>query len=213
MLTVEQIQQHFIEGLNGAVRRPGMYGGELGLFYKFDEVVYVTETGAGRTWQEALEAAGAWSSIGVAGVVRRLMPGDGAEAMASAYADYAHQQGWLRIDRTLDGRDYADLRGRLAGYCATDHLEADVLGSFGEPSVRIGGSNPRYPSVLGYVAADGPIVWFYLWNGSKPDEPDSWPLYEEPVLLAGRCGLAPFKESFVFTPEGQVWRSQMLGST
>ncbi|MGZ0150804.1 hypothetical protein ACXJJ3_27345 [Kribbella sp. WER1] len=209
MLTVEQIQQHFIEGLNGAVRRPGMYGGELGLNYKFDEVIYVTETSDSRAWQEAFEAAGAWSSIGVAGVVRRLMPGDGAEAIASAYADYAHQQGWLTIDRTLEEREYGALRGRLGQYCATDHVEADVLDLFGEPSVRIGGRNPRYPSVLGYVGADGPIVWFYLWNGT---EQDTWPAYEEPVLLAARCGLAPFVQSFVFTPAGQGWRSQMLGS-
>ena len=212
MRTVGEIQQHFIEGLNHALRRPGMYGGELGLNHKFDAVTYIAETGDDRIWTKVFEAAGAWSSIGVTGVVRLLLPGDATDVVASAYADYAHQQGWLTIDRTLDEREYGDLRAGLADYCAADHTEADVLGSFAEPSVRIGGINPRYPSVIGYVDAGGPIVWFYLWNGSNPGEPDSWPVYEEPVLLAVRCGLAPFGASFVFTPEGQAWRSQMLGS-
>lgn len=59
MLSVEGIQQHFIAGLNGAIRRPGMYGGEIGLGYMLDTVVYVTETGGPRAWREALDAVGA----------------------------------------------------------------------------------------------------------------------------------------------------------
>jgi len=38
-----------------------------------------------------------------------------------------------------------------------------------------------------------PVVWFYLWNGSNPGEPDSWPVYDE---LAARR-----KQMCVWRPE------------
>ncbi|WP_327637990.1 hypothetical protein OHB24_06310 [Kribbella sp. NBC_00482] len=201
MLTVEQIQLHFIEELNGGVRRPGMIGGELGLDYLLDRVVYVTETGDRRAWRKALTDAGAMTSIGVAGVVRLLLPDDGTEAIASVYADYSHLHGWLRLDRTLNDQEYGEVQDRLVDFCATDHPEAEVLERFGEPSVRIGGTNPRYPSVFGYTNPDGPIAWFYLWNGTEA-------AYEQPVLLAGRCG-APFVDSLRFTPEGRRRRPEL----
>lgn len=210
MLTVAEIRRHFIETLNNALRRPGMYGGELGLGYMLERVVYVTETGDRRTFTKAFEDVGAWSSIGVVGSVHELLPGAGVDVTASVYADYVHRQGWLVFDRVLAEEEYSELRGRLVEYCAADHVEAEVLEQFGQPSVRIGGTNPRCESVLGYSTSDGPIVWFYLWNGSDPGEPDRLPLYDEPVLLAARSGM-PFGESFVFTPEGERRRPQELG--
>lgn len=211
MLTVQEIQQHFIEGLNGALRRPGMYGpGEISLHHMLDAVTYVTEIGKYDPWRRDFERAGAWSSIGVSGVVQRLLPDSCVHAVASVYADYTHRHGWLTLDRRIDEHEYGELRDRVAEYCATDHTWAEVVERFGEPSVHIGGTNPRYDKVLGYATAriTDPIVWFYRWNGSNPGEPDSWPVYEEPVLLAARCGLAPFEECFTFTPEGRRRRPE-----
>ena len=206
MPTVEEIQQHFIEGLNAAIRRPGMFGpGEIGPDFMLREVLYVTGAEPG-AWRAELEAAGAWSSIGVTGVVQQLLPRDVQLATASVYADYAHRHGWLELDCTLPEREYGELRDQLADYCATDHALAEILERFGEPS-RISGGG-RYPCVLGYATAHDPIVWFYLWNGSNPGEPESWPVFEEPVLLATRCGMAPLEERFTFTPEGQRRRPE-----
>lgn len=188
MLSVEEIQLHFIAGLNGAIRRPGMYGGEIGLEYMLEPVVYVTETGGPRTWREALDAAGAWSSIGVSGVVERLLPGGAVEAIASVYADYAHRHGWLTLDRTLGESEYDDLREQLPQSCAMDRAGAEIVSRFGVPSVQIGGSAER---ALGYGRPGEPLVWFHL--------------SQEHVVLAGRCG-EPFVDSFRFTPRGQLSR-------
>ncbi|MGW7679563.1 hypothetical protein ACWGID_02405 [Kribbella sp. NPDC054772] len=184
MLTVEQIQQHFIEGLSNAIRRPGMHGGELGLDYMLDRVVYVTETGDRRTWRGALEAAGAWSSIGVTGMVQTVLPGDRTGAVASVYADYAHQHGWLSLDRTLSEAEYGDLRGQLTEYCASDRSWTDVLAQLGEPSVQIGGV---VKEAIGYGRPGEAIVWFHVAS--------------DQAVLAARCGV-PLVESMRFTPEG-----------
>ncbi|GAA1664910.1 hypothetical protein GCM10009745_03370 [Kribbella yunnanensis] len=185
MLTVEQIQQHFIEQLNGAIRRPGMYGrDEDGLGNAMRNVTYVMETGDERGWINALEARGAWSSIGVTGMVRQLMPGTEQNAAASVYADYAHEHGWLVLDRTLTAEEYGVVRDRFAQWCAVDRSRGDVVERFGEPSVRTTSSGD---GVLGYGRPGEPIVWFHCGD----DE----------VVLAGRCG-GLFVESLRFTPEG-----------
>jgi hypothetical protein len=46
------------------------------------------------------------------------------------------------------------------------------------------------------------MISFHLWNGSEPDEPETWPVFEEPILLAARCGNTPFEEYLASTPEG-----------
>ncbi|MFF1816072.1 hypothetical protein ACFVWG_02165 [Kribbella sp. NPDC058245] len=186
MLTVEQIQQHFIEMLNHAIRRPGMFGpGEIGLDHTLTDVVYVMETGDRRTWHAALEARGSWTSIGVSGWVMRLMPGTEQRAAASVYADYAHEHGWLALDRVLTSDEYGAMRDGFAEWCAVDRVREDVVARFGEPSVRIGGSGDQ---VLGYGRPGEPIVWFHTGN--------------DDVVLAGRCG-GLFVESLRFTPEGE----------
>jgi hypothetical protein len=185
VLTVEQIQQHFIEVLNHAIRRPGMFGpGEIGLDHTLTDVVYVTETGDRQTWRAALAARDAWSSIGVEGRLMLLMPETEQVAAASVYADYAHEHEWLALDRVLTSDEYGELRGELATWCAVDRVRSDVVARLGEPSVRIGGSGDQ---AHGYGRPGEPIVWFH--TGS--DE----------VVLSGRCG-GPFVESLLFTPEG-----------
>ncbi len=185
MLTVDQIRQHFIEVLNHAIRRPGMFGpGEIGLDHTLTDVVYVTETGDRQTWRDALEARGAWSPTGAGGMVRALMPGTEQHAAASVYADYAHEHGWLALDRTLTVEEYDAVRGGFAEWCAVDRVRDDVVGRFGASSVRIGGSGD---GVLGYGRPGEPMVWFH----SGVDE----------VVLAGRRG-GQFGESLKFTPEG-----------
>ncbi|MFI5730329.1 hypothetical protein ACIA49_09435 [Kribbella sp. NPDC051587] len=183
MLTVEQIQQHFIEVLNGAIRRPALYGpGEVGLHYAMSNVTYVMETDD--EWSDALAERGAWSSIGVSGAVRQLMPETEQRAAASVYADYAREHGWLTLDRVLTSDEYGDLHSELATWCAVDRTRADVLARFGEPSVRIGGIGDQS---LGYGRRVSRSC------GSTPGTTR--------VLLAGRCG-GQFVESLLFTPEG-----------
>jgi len=186
MLTVEQIQQHFLELLNAAIRRPGMFGpGEFGLDHAMTSVAYVTETGDQWVWRKALEARGAWTPVGASGWVRLLMPGTEQVGSASLYADYAHERGWLTLDRALEAGEYAEVCGELGAWCSVDRLRADVVERFGEPSVRIGGSGNQ---VLGYGRPGEPLVWFH----TADDE----------ALLAGRRGGEAFEESLRFTPEG-----------
>ncbi|WP_405062257.1 hypothetical protein OG474_11605 [Kribbella sp. NBC_01505] len=186
MLTVEQIQQHFIEQLNHAIRRPGMFGpSEIGLDYTLTDVVYVTETGDRRTWRNTMSWAEAWTSHGVSGVVTLLMPETEQHGAASVYADYAHDHKWLTLDRTLTAEEYGEMRRALDTWCAVDRARADVIERFGEPSVRIGGNSDQ---ALGYGLPGEPMVWFHT--------------ADEEVVLAGRCG-EPFVESLRFTPEGE----------
>jgi hypothetical protein len=86
------------------------------------------------------------------------------------------------------------------------------LAEFGEPSMLIGGSNPRYPKTLVYAAAhaDSPLIFFHLWNGGRP-EADTYsysPEHPQPVLLAARCGGARFVDGFFFTPIGSARRAE-----
>jgi hypothetical protein len=183
VLTVEQIQQHFIEVLNGAIRRPALYGRrEVGLHYAMSNVTFVMETG--EEWRDALAERGAWSSIGVSGAVRQLMPETEQRAAASVYADYAREHGWLTLDRVLTSDEYGAVRDGFAEWCAVDRVREDVVARFGEPSVLIA---RRGDGVLGYGRPDEPIVWFHIG--------------EDDVVLAGRCG-GQFVESLLFTPEG-----------
>lgn len=206
----DEIRAYLVDQLNHALRRPGMYGRELALRMLMDHLLFVErEPGALAEQQRVWEERGAWSSTGVAGVFRGLIPGryDGDEyGVASVYAEFAHRRGWLKPDRHLAPGEYASLVGAVRQWAAEDRVWTDIVDEFGAPSVLFGGNNPYYGKTLGYLTGnpEEPMVSFHLWNGSAPGDEPSWPPeHEEPLLLVVRFGTGPFRQTCTFTPEGR----------
>ncbi|MES4902821.1 MULTISPECIES: hypothetical protein [unclassified Streptomyces] len=206
----DEIRDYLVDRLNLALRRPGMMGGELGLRLLLDHLLFVERRE--EAWAEerrAMEERGAWTATGVVGAFRSLLPGDHGHETASVYAEFARRAGWLEADRVLDAEAYASMRGRIAEWVRQDRGWADVVAAFGPPSVLFGSTNPLYGKTLGYLTAraEDPMVFFHLWNGTAPEAASSWPPdYDEPLLLAVRCGMERFADTFTFTPHGQALR-------
>lgn len=208
-----EIRAYLIDELNLAVRRPGAFGreSELALRMLVDHLLVVECQPEGlieqqREWQER----GAWSSTGVAGVFRDLIPERYYEyGIASVYAEFAHLRGWLKPDRVLVPDEHAHMQGTVRQWAAEDRVWTDVVDAFGAPSVLFGSTNPSYGKTLGYLTENPqePMVSFHLWNGGNggaPGAEQTWPPpYEEPLLLAVRFGRGPFRQTFTFTPEGR----------
>ncbi|MFJ2590893.1 hypothetical protein [Streptomyces sp. NPDC087538] len=156
-----------------------------------------------RVWEER----GAWSSTGVAGVFRDLIPDRYYEyGIASVYAEFAHRRGWLKPDRVLNPAEYAVLQGAVRQWAGEDRVWTDVVDKFGTPSMLFGSNNRFYGKTLGYLTEnpEEPMVSFHLWSGSAPGAEQSWPPeHEEPLLLAVRFGTGLFGQTFTFTPEGR----------
>ncbi|MFF5170768.1 hypothetical protein ACFY25_34605 [[Kitasatospora] papulosa] len=206
----DEIRAYLIDQLNLALRRPGMFGteGELALRMLMDHLLFVEcQPEALAKQQRIWEEHGAWSSTGVAGVFRELVPEHYYEyGIASVYAEFAHCRGWLKPDRVLDRDEYEVLRGAVRQWADEDRVWTDVVDEFGTPSMLFGSNNPYYGKTLGYLTEnpEEPMVSFHLWNGSAPGTEQSWPPeYEEPLLLAVRFGTGLFRQTFTFTPEGQ----------
>ncbi|WP_327588522.1 hypothetical protein OHA25_16895 [Nonomuraea sp. NBC_00507] len=206
-----EIRTYLIEQLNQALRRPGMFGGEMALRLLLDHLAYAE--GEDEAWAEelrTLQSRGAANSLGVTGAFRTVVPGNNYEyGVASIYAEFARNLGWLDVDRTLTAEDYASMRQELPAWAAQDRTLTDVRETFGPPSVLFGGSNPYYGKTLAYVSErlTEPMISFHLWNEISRES--GWTLssiYSEPILLAVRCGTASFRETFRFTPEGSVRR-------
>ncbi|WP_174361946.1 hypothetical protein [Nocardia brevicatena] len=156
-----------------------------------------------------MESRGAFTSIGVTGAFRTLLPNSDEHGPASVYAEFAHARGWLQADRVLTAEEHASIRQELSTWVGQDRLLSEALETFGPPSVLFGGSNPFFGKTLGYLTdqVDEPMIFFHLWNGTDPDAESTWPpIYSEPILLAVRCGRGPFTDTFAFTPEGKKRR-------
>lgn len=208
--TVQEVLDHLVTHLNGALRRPGMYGGEAAIRLYLDAVAFTAA--AEQAWQHELkdlQTRRASSSIGVRGAFQDLW-GDAHEgSVASVYAEIAHRQGWLRLDRTLTSTEHHEIRRVSDSWCREDRLLSDVVAAFGPPSVLFGGSNPNYPKTLAYATdrRDDTLLCFHLWNGfARTPGQSSASVHAEPVLWAFRDGGALFRDGFVFTPEGSGHR-------
>ncbi|MFD7137286.1 hypothetical protein [Streptomyces sp. NPDC059894] len=215
--TAQDVREYLLTHLNGALRRPGMYGGETALRLYFDAVAFADA--AEQAWREELkdlQARRASFSTGVRGAFQDLW-GDAHEgAVASVYAEIAHRQGWLRLDRTLTSAEYDKILRTSETWCRKDRLLSDVVTAFGPPSVLFGGTNPRYPKTLGYATdrRDDTLLCFHLWNSFVPGSSSSAAsVHAEPVLWAFRAGGALFTDGFTFTPEGSARRSPSAGRT
>ncbi|MGW3133606.1 hypothetical protein [Streptomyces sp. NPDC001123] len=209
--TVQEVLDYLVTRLNGALRRPGMYGGELAIRLFLDAVAFADA--AEQAWQKELEGLRtrrALSATGVAGAFLDLW-GDAHEgSVASVYAEIAHRQGWLRLDRTLTSAEHDAIRRVSATWCRKDRLLSDIVTAFGPPSVLFGGNNPNYPKTLAYATdrPDDGLLCFHLWNSFVPSpSPSSASVHAEPVLWAFRDGgTLLFTDGFIFTPEGSACR-------
>ncbi|QNP67168.1 hypothetical protein IAG43_00015 [Streptomyces genisteinicus] len=184
-----------------------MYGGELALQIQITHLLFVERQPDGlRLMRQDWHARGFGDcALGIKGPLRDVFPQEAhSDEIASVYAEFAHVHGWLRPDRALTADAHKALTDSVRAWAAADRTWADITQEFGAPSVLIGGINPRYPKTLCYLTDDPrhPIVSFHLWNGSEPDA-ETWPVYEQPKLLAVRSGGGSFHASLTLTPEGE----------
>jgi hypothetical protein len=210
-----EIHTYLVTRLNDALRRPGIWGGELAILLTLDHLLFAERRqGAWDDEQRALKQRKIWTATGVKGAFEGVLPADHDTNVASVYAEFAHRQGWLKLDRALSADEYATMLAAIDSWASQDRVWADVTSAFGTPSVLFGGTNPYYGKTLGYVTADSsaPMLFFHLWNGTDPGVEPSWPPSRaQPLLLAVRRGDAPFAASFTFTPEGQRRRPAQEG--
>lgn len=202
-----EIHDHLLRELNLALRRPGMYGGEIALRILFDHLAHgERREERWSTGRQSWEARGAFTPTGVSGAFAQVVPGRYEYGVASVYAEFARTQEWLQADRTLTAPEYSALSTTIRTWGAHDRTLTEVVDAFGPASVLFGGNNPLYGKTLGYFtdAAEDPMISFHLWNGPDPEAEQQWPpAYAEPVLLGIRVGTGDFDQSFTLTPEGQ----------
>ncbi|BCJ37087.1 hypothetical protein Athai_45900 [Actinocatenispora thailandica] len=197
--SLAEVRQYHLRQLNEALRRPGMWGGEVTILVLMDAMAFVD--GLDKIVREetrALRARQAFNSLGVRGGFQDALPGyqGEQEAAASVYAEIAWRYDWLVVDRVIPDEVHERLRTHPAEWCAHDRRLDDVLSELGPPSVLCGGYSPCWPKTLVYAAEAGPGLVSLHFSGS-PDEP-------EPILSALRYGDGRFPESFVFTPFGRA---------
>ncbi|GGT43814.1 hypothetical protein ACFFV7_33245 [Nonomuraea spiralis] len=204
--TVQEVHHYLLTQLNLALRRPGMYGGEIALRLYMDATAFADDREA--AWREELEqlrTRECFPSTGVRGAFRLLWGDDHEGAVSSVYAEIAHRQGWLELDRTLSLAEYDEIFRTSKSWCAQDRFLSEVYTTFGPPSVLFGGTNPNFPKTLAYSTdrPEDPLICFHLWNGfASPPSSESVPVHAEPALLAIRTGGTRFTDGFTFAPEG-----------
>lgn len=159
----KEILRRTRSGLNGAIRRPGMFGGTLAVESLMADMAW------GQRRELDLQAAGrqivsraSWTSTGVEGAFQSLTPDLPALHPAmSVLSDVCRRLDWLDLDDEPDSARYWRVsNGSAAFVSAKDSVLDDVIAEFGPPSIRIG--NPRRESVIGYAGPklEHPIVWF-----------------------------------------------------
>jgi hypothetical protein len=213
---LDGVRRHLRTEFNGAIRRPGMYGGEIAI------MIYLGALDVAHGYDRAsaeikdLQSRGAFTSLGVPGAFAAIWPGlkrpyprvtaKTDHMAASVYAEIGRHNGWLDLDRTLAPVEYGQLRRAAAHLCREDRTATDVLDTFGQPSVRIGGTGASWPATFLYATGQlsYPCVSFHLWNGSASSTPGASTVYPEPMLLAARTEGGPFQDSFTHTPIGQA---------
>jgi hypothetical protein len=207
---LEEVRRYHLDRLNQALRRPGMWGGELSIRLFMDDVAFVD--GMNELWkqeQDDLRARGASNALGVQGAFAAILPGyrDHGAAAASVYAEIAWRRGWLAVDRALPDDEHQQLAAEICRWSGQDYQLDEIEAELGPPSVLFGGSNPRYAKTLAYAAASGSrglvCLHFaspYDWNAPQP-QPEP-----RPFLVAARYGTGPFVDTFTFAPAGASYR-------
>jgi hypothetical protein len=209
------LREYLLTQFNRALRRLGMYGGEDALLLLADALAFAD--GCQPKWNETLaelQAQGSATSARVRGAFQCLW-GDHTpnphDAVASVYAEAALPQGWVTLDRALDRREYDDLDRSSSLWARQDRTLAEVLATFGPPSIWFGGTSPYYPKTLAYTTEpEGAqsLTCFHLWNCPQPAAAPHRAAHHEPILLAVRhpSPSHPFADRFTFTPAGACHR-------
>jgi hypothetical protein len=217
--SASEIRAYFLEMLEHAVLRPGMYGGELGLRHFLGDLEWICRREG--SMDTALQQFGAWTPAGVRGAFERMFGGSGRppahhQAVGLVYGQVAWSQGFLAPPRTLTAGEYARLRGEARQWTErADRILADVIAEYGEPSLWSPRYNPRYSQSVAYASGShaDPLVVFDLWQ-DWPWDGERLPRFgPEPVLRNVRWhqpspgstpGAAWFAGAFTFTPLGQT---------
>ncbi|MFC6015497.1 hypothetical protein ACFP2T_04700 [Plantactinospora solaniradicis] len=204
----DDIRAYLRGRVNSAIRRLGVFGGEVSLVLLGEALAYAC--GQEQQWERQraeLKDRDAFYPTGVTGAAQDVLRRDDRpdDAVASVYAELAHRNGWLNLDRTLTVAKYDRLSEQIAAMCKRDWTLTELTLRLGAPSVLCGGGNPRYPSSLVYLAEDPerPAVCLHFWNGAD-ERTGQWPKFSEPILFAVRHGPGRFRESFTFTPAGSA---------
>ncbi|MFC6565766.1 hypothetical protein [Actinoplanes utahensis] len=202
----DAVYRHHREHLNNALRRPGMYSRDESAEFLLLEAMAAVDGGVERWRAEyaALRSSGLFTATGVRGAYSGILPaGMVRDAAASAYAGIAHRLGWLDLDRVLTNAEYQQLGTGIREWVTEDRTWSDLTGEFGDPSLRIGGSNVLWSKTLAYATADPAdgLICVHLWNALADTLPGEGVrgVLPEPVVLAVRHD----HDDFSFTPEGR----------
>jgi hypothetical protein len=210
MRSAVEIREYFIDSLNHALPRLGMYGGEMAAMHFLSAVAFIDEREAEfDEFKDSLKARGAFCESGVGGAFEKYthLPATDNE-IGSAYAEIAFRMGYLKTDRILDQNEFESLRSGLDEKCRSqDFTTEEVVAEYGVPSWA-SGTNPFYPWTYLYFCneIDDGIIAFDFWNVVYVD----WntgkvkgEFGDLPVLRNVRIRGADFGKEFTFTPFGR----------
>jgi hypothetical protein len=209
MRTTREIRRYFVDMLNHALPRLGMYGGEIAARHFLSHLAFVEcREDELATHYEALQKRGAFLATGVKGAFRQIHDGNSDQEVGSVYAEIAFQMGYLATDRLLNRREFKSLRIGLRKTCRTrDFTTKEVQQEFGPPSWS-SGTNPFYPWVFLYITDEPSFgaVAFDFWNEVYHDfetEKTCGKFGNLPVLRNVRIRGAQFVREIAFTPLGR----------
>ena len=206
---LDEVRRHHLKQVNGVLRRPGMYSLDDTAEWLLLEAMAAVD-GSLDPWfaeRDGLRERGAFTSTGVVGAYRRIVPaGCLRDAAASVWAEIAHRLGWLELDRTLSAEEFQRMHAGIGGWVAQDRTLSEVVETFGPPSVWIGGADEFYPKTFAYATADrdDDLICLHLWNAlaDRASGAGVRGVHPEPVVLAARHRPGPFPDAFSYTPEG-----------
>lgn len=201
MRTLADVRNKLLETLDGAVRRPLMYGGtdhcsETVLWYLLHDLFFIDGLDDG--WSHistSLRNRLLSSATGVTSHLKWHLPGvpDVSQEMASIYAYYAVQYGYIKLDRTLSRPEWNYLRrGLRALVTATDLSTDEVIVRFGPPSLRA-------HRVLAYASEQHGDGWVYF-DFDRADR--TFPGKAEGILRDARIPATTIARELAFTPYG-----------
>lgn len=202
----ERVLAAFDQSLRGAAR----VGGRKVWHHLIDILLFIDgNKGQDNKFFESLIYGNKFPPTGIKGAFDLMFAGHSDDMVASVYAEFANQHGWLRTDRLLSRDEYETLLAEGAEWCRVDRIRPDVMAKFGEPSCYLGSDSPYYSSTLMYVSSVPELsaVCFHLWNEFDDRRP-STAVYKQPVLRGMRHINGPFFDGFTFTPFGAARREQ-----
>ena len=205
----EEIRAYFLDLLNLALPRLGMYGEYTAQLFLSHLAFIDAREAEFNDYMKMLRARGAFTPLGVGGAFSQythLRTQD--NEIGSVYAEIAFRMGYLNTNRILNKREFESLRLGLRKTCRSrDFNTADVVTEFGAPSWTAG-NNSFYPQVYVYFCneLDHGMIAFDFWNVVFYDEKiekTCGKFGDLPVLRNIRIRGATFSREFTFSPIGR----------